>query len=80
MLEEEEHGMIGAATEEVRVKTALDSGSVANVISPDDLPASVEIEENKIDSHFSGAGGERIRRWGASNTQLKGKCGEVGCR
>ena len=80
MLEEEEHGMIGAATEEVRVKTALDSGSVANVISPDDLPASVEIEENKIDSHFSGAGGERIRRWGACNTQLKGKCGEVGCR
>ena len=77
---EEEPGLIGAATEEVRVKAAIDSGSVANVIMPEGLPANIEIEENTTDSHFSGAGGERIRRWGACNTKLTGKHGEIGCR
>ena len=77
---EEHEELVGAATEVVKVRVAMDSGSVANVINSEELPSDAQLEANNSGSHFVGAGGGRIRKYGACNTSLKGKHGQVGCR
>ena len=69
-----------AVPETVKVTVAMDSGSVANVIHPNGLPAGTTPSGNEEDTHFSGAGGDRIRRYGHCKTMLQSPCGQVGCR
>ncbi len=76
---EEEDELIATATEKVTIRPAVDSGAVANVVHPKDLPADVEVEPNETDSHFVGAGGSRIRKFGRCRTRLKTQHGDIGC-
>ena len=58
----------------------MDSGSVANVTHPVNIPDGVRIEPNLTGKHFNGAGGETIQKHGDCLTLMKGEMGEVGCR
>ena len=73
--------LLATAGETVVIRAAMDSGSVANVIHPDDLPAGVEVTENLTGKHVSGAGGYFIKKYGSCSTinQTKGG-GKFGTR
>ncbi len=72
-----------ANTEEpvtIKVSVAVDSGSVANVINPEDLPAGTPTEPNATGNDFVGAGGGAIKCHGTCFTKLQdGEQREVGC-
>ncbi len=76
---EGEDELIAAATEVVRVKLAMDSGSVANVIHPEELPCDAEVKPNLTGKHFTGANNSKIEKYGTSRCILTGKHGAVGC-
>ena len=78
-LEPETEALIAAALEAKKIKVAIDSAAVANVIHPEDLPENVEYEPHDSDNHFVGANDSRIERYGKCKTLLSGKRGEVGC-
>jgi hypothetical protein len=67
--------LLVTAEERVIVRAAMDSGSVANVIHPDDLPSGVEVSENTTGKHFSGAGGSIIKKYGSCSTMNQTKGG-----
>ncbi len=77
--EEEEDNLIGVAVESVKIKPAMDSGAVANVVHPAELPDGVEVVPIETDTHFTGAGGGRIKRFGSCVTKLSSEHGDVGC-
>jgi hypothetical protein len=79
MLEEENGGLLAAMAQRVRIKAAIDSGAVANVIHPRELPEDAEPEPNETDTHFSGAGGGRITKYGFCKTILEQNGAQVGC-
>ncbi len=64
---------------ETKIKVAVDSGAVASVIHPDDLPDDVEVTVNDTGGHFVGPKGERIKKFGSCKTRMKGKHGDVNC-
>jgi len=68
--------LIGNTVEEVTLQVAVDSGSCANVAHPDDMPKGATIEPNIDDKHFSGAGGDRIKKYGTCKTKCTGTAGE----
>jgi len=73
--------LLATAEERVIVRAAMDSGSVANVIHPDDLPSGVEVSENTTGKHFSGAGGSIIKKYGSCSTMNQTKGGnKLGAR
>ena len=92
LVDEEEHGqdvdlviepeeeLIGAATEQVTIAVAVDSGAVANVIGPDELPVDAELVDDAQGRHYVDAQGGSIRRYGTFDSKLVGNRGEVGCR
>ena len=71
--------LIAAAIEAHRIRVAMDSAAVANVIHPDELPDDVEFEPNLSNEHFVGANDSTIERYGTATTLLTGKKGTVGC-
>ncbi len=54
----------------------MDSGSCANVAHKDDMPNGAIIEPRTEDKHFSGAGGDRIKKHGTCMTKCVGAVGE----
>jgi len=68
--------LIANTVEEVTIQVAMDSGSCANVAHQDDMPKGSIIEPNLEDKHFSGAGGDRIRKHGTCRTKCVGAAGE----
>ena len=78
MLEHFEEDFVGAC-ERVKIKVAVDSGSVANVMHPKDLPKDAVPEPNTTGAHFTGAGGEVIEKFGTCLTELESEHGKVGC-
>ena len=68
--------LIANTVEEVTIQVAMDSGSCANVAHKDDMPKGSFIEPNVDDKHFSGAGGDRIRKHGTCRTKCVGAAGE----
>jgi len=76
---EDDGSLMTAAVESVKIKPAMDSGAVANVVHPAELPDGVEIVPNETDTHFTGAGGGRIKRFGSCVTKLSSEHGDVGC-
>ena len=77
LLEPDELGQLIANTvDEVTMQVAIDSGSCANVVPEEDLPKGVVIEPNLEDTHFSGAGGDRIKKFGTCRTRCAGAVGE----
>ena len=77
--EDEDEELIGGVQDEVKVKVAMDSGAVAPVVNPDDLPASCQVVKDTSGKDFVGAGGERIRRYGTAKTVMSGQHGRVLC-
>ena len=68
--------LVGATLDELTVQVAMDSGSCANVIHPDDLPQTCVItpkEANEKDFH--GAGGDPIKKHGRVKTMMRGARG-----
>ena len=76
--EEADAGFIGAV-ERVRIRPAMDSGSTAHVLHPDDLPDNVEIKPNVTGKHFKGANDSVIENYGTCETVLESDLGKVGC-
>ena len=62
-----------------RIRVAMDSAAVANVIHPDELPDDVDFEPNLTNEHFVGANDSTIERYGTATTLLTGAKGAVGC-
>ena len=79
ILDEDDDEQLMAATERVRIKPAMDSGSVANVLAPGDLPCDTEVEPNTTGKHFAGANNSRIEKYGTCRTMMHGAHGDVGC-
>ena len=75
----EEEELIGMAAERVIVRPAMDSGSVANVIHPKELPRDAEPMPNTAGKDFVGANNSKIERYGKCRTKLESKHGAVGC-
>jgi hypothetical protein len=68
--------LIANTVDAVTMQVAIDSGSCANVVPEEDLPKGVVIEPNLEDTHFSGAGGDRIKKFGTCRTRCVGAVGE----
>jgi hypothetical protein len=79
VIEFTEEDLILNTAEKVRVKVAMDSGAVANVIHPKQLPSDAVPEPNTNGKHFNGAGGDFIERYGTCLTELEGEHGAIGC-
>ncbi len=79
VIEYSEDNFIQSVAEKVKVKVAMDSGAVANVIHPKNLPSDATPEPNTTGKHFNGAGGDFIERFGTCMTELEGEHGSVGC-
>ena len=71
--------LVAAAYEEIRVRVAMDSGAVANVINPESLPGDCVPVPNPTDEHFINAQGGHIQRYGKCITKMTGKKGAVTC-
>jgi hypothetical protein len=77
LLESEElEELIANTVDEVTLQVAVDSGSCANVAHPDDMPKGAILEPNVDDKHFSGAGGDRIKKYGTCKTKCTGSAGD----
>ena len=78
LLEEDElEELIGATLEEAWVQVAMDSGSCANVVHPDDLPEGCVITPKSPDEKdFHSAGGDSIKKHGRVKTVMKGVEGQ----
>jgi hypothetical protein len=68
--------LIANTVDEVTLQVAVDSGSCANVAHPDDMPKGAILEPNVEDKHFSGAGGDRIKKYGTCKTKCTGSAGD----
>ena len=64
--------------EEVTILFAADSGTVANVIDPDDLPAGCTPSGDNGEQ-FTGAGGEHIERYCEVDTVIGSDHGKAAC-
>ena len=71
--------LLAAAYDEVRVRVAIDSGAVANVINPESLPGDAVPVPHPNDEHFINAQGGHIQRYGKCLTKMTGKRGAVTC-
>jgi hypothetical protein len=65
---EEEDEPILATPEQTRIASALASGAVANVVSPDCVPGGTKVTPNTTGTHFTGAGGGPIIKHGSCTT------------
>ena len=64
----EEEEVIASATGTSRVQAAVDSGSVDNVIHPNDVPQGTQMKPNERDRHFVGANNSKIENYGTCVT------------
>ncbi len=71
--------LLTAAPAEVKIRPAMDSGAVDNVICEGDLPAGVE-PDGRPERHFVGASNEHIECQGACDSLLSGAHGQVACK
>ena len=79
-LELEGHdGTIAHTESSRRIRVAMDSAAVDNVIHPDELPEDMEYEPNTSGQHFRGANNAHIENFGSCRTRLTTACGDVGC-
>ncbi len=79
LIEEEEDELLGNIRERVRIRPAMDSGAVANVLHPKDLPADAEPKPNTSGRHFVGANNSKIEKYGSCVTKLESDLGVIGC-
>ena len=75
----EQEELLANTSESTKIRVAMDSAAVNNVIHPEELPQSVEYTPNEIGKHFVGANNAHIENFGACQTLLTSKHGDVGC-
>ncbi len=80
LTEPEEQDLIASAVQKVRVRVAMDSGSVANVVHPGELPPGMRPSGNPNGTHFVGANGSEIEKYGSVETLLENGEVKFGCR
>jgi hypothetical protein len=68
--------LIANTVDEDIPQVAVGSGSCANVAHLDDMPKGAVVEPNVDDKHFSGAGGDMIKKYGTCKTTCAGSAGE----
>ena len=70
MLMEETEDMkeLNTLRDTTTIKVAMDSGACRHVAHPRTMPAGVKITPHSSGTHFSGAGGETIERFGDATT------------
>ena len=71
--------LLASTSESTKIRVAMDSAAVNNVIHPEELPQSVEYTPNTTGKHFVGANNAHIENFGACTTLLTSKHGDVGC-
>ena len=74
------HDNVVGAVMKRRVEVAVDSGSVANTIGPEDLPEGLEPSGNPTGAEFRGANNSPIRRYGDVDTLCETAEGKHGTR
>ena len=80
ILEDDDFADICSAVQRVRIRPAVDSGAVRNVINPKELPDDAIIKPNTTGKHFRGANNSVIEYYGDVDTILDSDKGSVGCR
>jgi len=68
---------------EIEVVVTMDSGSIVNVIHPEDLPSGCRVEKKPNSKNFVGANGGSITNHGVTDTQMTPETGngqQVRCR
>jgi len=80
----QEDGAVLVAEEQVQVEVTMDSGSVVNVMHPEDLPSGCQVQKTNKTKNFVGANGGVIANHGVADTQMspveQGNGAEVRCR
>ncbi len=76
---ENQDGVIANTESSTRIRVAMDSAAVDNVIHPDELPGDMEYEPNTSGQHFRGANNAHIENFGSCRTRLTSARGDVGC-
>ncbi len=71
--------LVASTVGRVEVQVAIDSGSVDNVVNPDDLPIDVVPPGNDDDTHVVGANGSTIKKYGRVATLLQNGKYKFGC-
>ena len=79
IMDEDGEELIATTVEKVVIRPAMDSGAVANVLHPKDLPADAEPRPNTTGKHFVGANNARIEKYGSCETLLESDLGAVSC-
>jgi hypothetical protein len=78
----EEEGEVLLNEEIVEVEVTMDSGSIRNVMHPEDLPAGCQVERQPNTKNFVGANGGKIENHGTTETHMQDVDGgqNVRCR
>ncbi len=76
----DDENIIAHTVEQVKVRVAMDSAAVDNVIHPRALPEDIDYEPNDTGKHFVGANDAHIERYGTCQTVLTSDKGDVGCQ
>ena len=63
-------GVIAGMESSTRVRVAMDSAAVDNVIHPDELPEDAEYQPNTSGKHFVGANNAHIENCGSCRTRM----------
>ena len=83
LLYEEEEAEILLNDEVVELTVTMDSGSIVNVVHPEDLPAGCTVEKRPNAKNFVGANGGTIANHGVTDTMMTPEPGngqDVRCR
>ncbi len=83
LLYEETESEILLNDEMVELTVTMDSGSIVNVVHPEDLPAGCTVEKRPNSKNFVGANGGTITNHGVTDTMMTpepGKGQDVRCR
>ena len=79
----EQEGAVLLNDEVVELEVTMDSGSIVNVLHPEDLPAGCEVEKRSSTRNFVGANGGVIENHGYADTNMQSiddKGPEIRCR
>jgi len=67
----EQEGAVLLNDEVVELEVTMDSGSIVNVLHPEDLPAGCEVEKRSSTRNFVGANGGVIENHGYADTSMQ---------
>ena len=75
--EQDHDSEIMAAEEEIEIEVAMDSGCVAHIIKPKDVPARVEVRKRPNQKDFVNASGGSMENYGEAKIEMTQESGKV---